>query len=83
MNNIPPCNRTDTIEDIQSNKIMKYSWLGVDCKIYFKFDISHETAGADDHGVVGVDVGVVLGDLGVVGLVVLVRVTVGQLWRGG
>ena len=36
--------RTDTIEDIQSNKIIKYSWEGVDCKIYFiKFYIIFHT----------------------------------------
>ena len=76
--------RTDTIEDIQSNKIIKYSWEGVDCKIYFiKFYISHQAAGADDDSVVGVDVGAVLGDLGVVGLVLVLGVAVRQLWRGG
>ena len=71
--------RTDT----QSNKIIKYSWGRGELivKIYFiKFDISDQTAGADDDSVVGVDVGVVLGDLGVVGLVVVVSVTVSQLW---
>ena len=74
--------RTDT----QSNKIIKYSWGRGELivKIYFiKFDISDQTAGADDDSVVGVDVGVVLGDLGVVGLLVVVSVAVRQLWRGG
>ena len=54
-------------------------------RIYLiKFNISHETAGTDDDCVGGVDVGVVLGDLGVVGLlVVVVGVTVSQLWGGG
>ena len=50
------------------------------------FYVSHQTAGADDDRVVGVDVGVVLGDLGVVGLVLvvgLVGVTIRQLWGGG
>ena len=41
------------------------------------FYVSHQTAGADDDRVVGVDVGVVLGDLGVVGLVVVVVGLVG------
>ena len=45
-------------------------------------DISDETTGTDDDGVVGVDVGVVLGDLGVVGLVLVLGVAVRQLWRG-
>ena len=72
------------IEDIQSNEIIKYSGGRLIVRIYLiKFNVSHETAGTDDDCVGGVDVGVVLGDLGVVGLVVLVRVTVGQLWRGG
>ena len=49
---------------------------------YFKIDILDQTAGADHHGVVGVDVGTVLGDLGVVRLLGL-TVAVGQLRRGG
>ena len=53
-------------------------------RIYLiKFNISHETAGTDDDCVGGVDVGVVLGDLGVVGLVLVLGVAVRQLWGGG
>ena len=75
------------IEDIQSNEIIKYSGGELIVRIYLiKFNISHETAGTDDDCVGGVDVGVVLGDLGVVGLVVevvVLSVAVCQLWRGG
>ena len=75
------------IEDIQSNEIIKYSGGELIVRIYLiKFSISHETAGTDDDCVGGVDVGVVLGDLGVVGLVVevvVLSVAVCQLWGGG
>ena len=45
--------------------------------LFDQLDILHETAGTDDYGVVGVDVGAVLWK------VVGVAVTLGQLWGGG